>query len=68
MQMQPESDASHDMHEADIGSGEKPLSQQDTEKMIKQVPANLPSPAPAPSPTTSASSASPPATSSVGGA
>ncbi len=27
------------MHEADIGSGEKPLSQQDTEEMIRQVPA-----------------------------
>ncbi len=29
----------HPVHEADIGSGEKPPSQQETEEMIRQVPA-----------------------------
>lgn len=43
--MQEPSKVGHEMHEADIGSGEKPLSQRDTEDMIRQVP-------PGPLPTT----------------
>ncbi len=36
--MQKSSDARHDLHEVDIGSGEKSPSQKDTEEMIRQVP------------------------------